>query len=148
MSRLIFAATAATALATAVVIAALADSSDPDAATSDNECILAWNDDPLARGDGLHALRAHSYSAAYVTRVDQRGRLLEPDARTGRCVVVFASPVVDREPDFGVRVHDAGRWAGLALTDRVPLDEIEVMQKDALNTANATVLPDGQLADR
>lgn len=38
--------------------------------------------------------------------------------------MIFASPRVDSEPDFGVRVLDADRWTGLVQADRVPVDRI------------------------
>ena len=72
----------------------------------------------------------------------------DPPTAEARCAVVFASPQVDSEPDFGVRVFDDGRWAGLALVDRVPLEQIETLQREATATANATLLPDGRLADQ
>jgi hypothetical protein len=139
--RLIFAAVA-TALLTAVIVAVAISGSSGEEQTTDDECLVAWNDDPLARSDGVHAYEAHGYRSTLLTRVDPEGDST-PDAR---CAVVFASPQVDQEPDFGVRVLDDGRWAGLALVDRVPLDQIEAMQREATATANVTLLPDGRLA--
>jgi hypothetical protein len=147
--RLVFAAATTAVLVAAVVAVAVSGSSDDEA--PDDECLLEWNDDALARSDGVHAYTAHGYSATLITRVDPEGNVVEdatgePTA-DARCAVVFASPQVDYEPEFGVRVLDAGRWTGLALADRVPLDQIAAMQRDATATANATLLPDGRLAD-
>ena len=149
--RLIFAAAATAALAAAVVAVAVSGSSD-DPAPAD-ECLSAWNDDSLARSDGVHAYEAHGYRATLLARVDPEGNVVpEPEVEGApspeqRCAAIFASPQVDSEPDFGVRVLDDGRWAGLALVDRVPLDQIEALQRDATATSNTTLLPDGRLAE-
>jgi hypothetical protein len=148
--RLIFAAVA-TALLTAVIVAVAISGSSGDEETVDDECLPEWNDSALARSDGVHAYEAHGYRSTLLTRVDPDGLVIAdaggPPTPEARCAVVFASPQVDQEPDFGVRVLDDGRWAGLALVDRVPLDQIEAMQQDATATANVTLLPDGRLAD-
>jgi hypothetical protein len=147
--RLGFAAAATVALVAAVVVVAVSGGSDEDGGAGD-PCLTEWNDDAIARSDGVHAFEVHRYGATFVTRVDPQGNVLAdasgaPTAEA-RCAVVFASPVVDSEPDFGVRVLDQGRWAGLALVEKVPLDRIEAMQSEATATANATLLPDGRLA--
>jgi hypothetical protein len=147
--RLVFAA-AATVVLVAVVAVVTASGGSGGESDSDDPCLAEWNDDAVARSDGVHAFEAHGYSATLLTRVDQQGQVLAdatgPPTPDARCAVVFASPVVDSEPEFGVRVLDQGRWAGLALVDRVPLDRIEAMQQDATATANVTLLPDGRLA--
>lgn len=118
-----------------------------------NECIQAWNDDPIApTQDGIHAFGPHGYRQVYATRVDSGGGLLttddgavpddEPDAR---CVLVFAAPQLDFEPDYGVHVYDEGRWVLLVTTDKVTLDQIEELQQEALDVANATLLSNGTL---
>ncbi len=148
--RLAFAAGATAILTAAIVVVVISGSSGEEGA--DDPCLAIWNDDSLARSDGVHAYEAHGYSATLLTRVDQQGEVVA-DAQTdgqptaeARCAVVFASPQVDSEPDFGVRVFDDGRWVGLALVDRVPLEQIETLQADATATANVTLLPDGRLA--
>jgi hypothetical protein len=147
--RLVFAA-AATVVLVAVVVVVAASGGSEEEGGSDDPCLAEWNDDAIARSDGVHAFEAHGYSATLLTRVDAEGEVIAgatgPPTPEARCAVVFASPVVDSEPDFGVRVFDQGRWAGLALVDRVPLDQIEAMQQAATATANATLLPDGRLA--
>ena len=150
--RLAFAAGATAILTAAIVVVVISGSSGEEDGPAD-PCLAIWNDDPLARSDGVHAYEAHGYRATRLTRVDPEGEVVA-DAQTddqptpeARCAVVFASPQVDSEPDFGVRVFDDGRWAGLALVDRVPLEQIETLQRDATATANVTLLPDGRLAD-
>ncbi len=151
--RLVFAAVA-TAVLTAVIVAVVVSGSGDDGSPPADDCLAAWNDDTIALADGVHALTAHGYSAVFLTRVDPAGALIPeadiagPPSPKQRCVVIFASPRVDREPDFGVRVFDAGRWAGLALVDQVPLDQIEQLQRDATAAANARLLPDGRLAEQ
>jgi hypothetical protein len=149
--RLAFAAVAAAVLVGVVVAVAVSGSSGDDAPA--DECLSEWNDDPVALSDGVHAYEAHGYRATLLTRVDPQGDVVDeaefegPPSPEQRCAVVFASPQVDAELDFGVRVHDDGRWAGLSLVDRIPTDRIEGMQRDATATANVTLLPDGRLAD-
>lgn len=149
--RLAFAAVAAVVLAAVVVAVAVSGSSDDDDPA--DECLSAWNDDPVAQSDGVHAYEAHGYRATLLTRVDPEGNLVPeeevegPPSQEQRCAAIFASPQVDSELDFGARVLDEGRWAGLALVDRVPLDQIEALQRDATETANTTLLPDGRLTD-
>jgi hypothetical protein len=149
--RLAFAAAATAILTAAIVVVVISGSSSEEGPT--DPCLAIWNDDAIARSDGVHAYEVHGYRATLLTRVDPQGELVA-DADTqdeptteARCAVVFGSPQVDSEPDFGVRVFDNGRWAGLVLVDRVPLEQIETMQRDATATANATLLPDGRLAD-
>ena len=148
--RLAFAAGATAILTAVIVVVSMSGSSGEEGPT--DPCLAIWNDDAIARSDGVHAYQAHGYSATLLTRVDPQGELVasepqDPPTAQARCAVVFASPQVDSEPDFGVRVFDSGRWAGLALVDRVPLEQIETLQREATATANATLLPDGRLAD-
>lgn len=148
--RLVFAAMASAVLVAAVVAFAITGASGDDA--SNDPCLEEWNDDAIARSDGVHAYSTHGYRATLLARVDPRGELIpdaagEPPSPEARCAVVFASPQADSEPDFGVRVLDAGRWAGLVQADQVPLGAIAELQGDATETANATLLPDGRLAD-
>jgi hypothetical protein len=147
--RLVFAAGATVLLVAAVAIVAVSGSSTEESQV-DDQCLQLWNDDSFGTSDGVHAYRAHGYSDTLVTRIDSEGEVIAEgaDAAPGdsRCAVIFAAPTVDQEPEFGVRVYDQGRWAGLALVDRVPLDQIEAMQREATATANATLLPDGRLA--
>lgn len=146
--RLAIIAVATTLLGAIVIVAALTASSGAPEAEIPEDCLTVWNEDPVALQDGRHAYKTHDYRAALLARVSDTGELVEPDASENRCAVVFASPRVDSEPDFGVRVLDRNRWAGLVLTDGVPVSRIEAMQRDATGEANATVLPDGSLTHR
>jgi hypothetical protein len=148
--RLVFAGIATAVLVAAVVAVTISGGSGDDA--SNDPCLAEWNDDGLARSDGVHAYTTHGYRATLLTRVGPEGELVEdaggqePTA-DARCAVVFASPQVDSEPDFGVRVLEGDRWQGLAAADRVALNRIAELQRDATETANVTLLPDGRLAD-
>lgn len=148
--RLVFAAMASAVLVAAVVAFAISGASGDDAA--DDPCLAEWTDDAVARSDGVHAYSAHGYRATLLTRLDSEGELIPGagDQKPGpeaRCAVVFASPQVDSEPDFGVRVLEAGAWIGLADADGIPLARIAELQREATETANVTLLPDGRLAD-
>lgn len=151
-TRLAAAIGAAGLLAILVLVAALAGGgSGPVPIAADDPCLELWNDDPLAGSDGIHAYNEHVYRDARVARVDRDSALVEgsgPPSATARCAVVFASPKVDFEPEFGVRVHDGKRWTGLFFSDDVPLAAIESLQRDATGTANARLLPDGRLTPR
>ena len=148
--RLVFAGVAAAVLLAVVVAVAVSGSSGGDDGP-DDACLAAWNDDALARSDGVHAYEVHGYRAALLTRIDREGAVVPeaeiegPPSAEQRCAVVFASPDVDFEPEFGVLVLDDDRWGGLVLVDSVPLDQIAAMQRDATATANVTLLPDGRL---
>ena len=122
----------ATVLLAAIVgiVVATGGSDEPPGAPT-GVCFEAWNEDPIAPlQDGTHAYSAHGYRQTLVTRLDREGEIVDdadddapaddPDAR---CAVIFASPQPDFEPDFGVRVYDEGRWTGLALADKAPLDD-------------------------
>jgi hypothetical protein len=134
--RLVFAAVATAALVAVTAAVAISGSGDDQDPLAGDQCLATWNDDPVATSDGTHAYASHGYRDALLSRDD------------GRCLVVFATPRVDFEPDFGVRVYDGGRWTGLAAADNVPLEEIEAMQREATETANANLLPTGLLTGR
>jgi hypothetical protein len=148
--RLAFAGIATAVLVAAVVAVTVSGGSGGDA--SDDPCLAEWNDDALARSDGVHAYTTHGYRATLLTRLDPDGELLtdagdEAPSPESHCAVVFASPQVDSEPGFGVRVLEGEAWAGLADAHGVSLERIAELQRDATETANVTLLPDGRLAD-
>lgn len=151
--RLVFALGASVLLAMVIGIVVVTGSEEE--AEAQSPCVAAWNGDAIATGtDGTHAYADHSYRATLVTRMTPDGELLSPDSDdagqddVNRCVVVFATPEVVREPDFGVRVFEDGRWSSLILLDKkVELEEIEKIQQDAVATANATLLPTGLLSE-
>ena len=152
--RLVAAAGAAFVLAALVGVVIATGSSD-SAAEIDNECILAWNEDPVAPGkDGIHAYTAHGYRATLATRVDASGDVIgdppdegSPDDPEARCAVIFAAPQFDFEPGFGVFVYREGVWAPLTILESVSIEEIEEIQADALPVTNATLLESGKLTE-
>lgn len=151
-ARLAIASGAVALLAALVAIVVVTGGSD-DPAEITNECIEAWNDDPLVQTQsGVHAFSGHGYRATLATRLDDEGNIVEtedgaestevPDAR---CGVIFAAPQFDFEPGFGVFVLDKGRWVGLATAEKVELNRIEEIQADAVSNPNATLLSNGRL---
>ena len=136
------------------IVVATGGSDEPPAAPT-GTCFVAWNDDPVApRQDGIHAYTAHGYRQTLVARIDRDGNIvedaddeLEPDDPDARCAVIFASPQVDQEPAFGVRVLDDGRWAGLDLAGGTQLEDIESLQAEAVTTSNAVLSANGLLAE-
>ena len=147
-SRVVFAGVASAVLIGAVLIFALAGSSGDDIPPPDPECMSAWNDDPVAIQDGVHAFTGHQYGPTEVLRFDENGKP-EPEGSTvGDCGVVFGAGQLDFEPGFSARVYAQRRWAPLAVERQVPIAELEQLQQEALDNANATLLPDGRLVER
>jgi hypothetical protein len=142
------------------VVLATRGSDEPPAAPA-GTCFVAWNEDPVApRQDGIHAYTAHGYRQTLVTRIDREGKILEdsddalePDDPEARCAVIFASPQVDEEPDFGVRIFERNvrgkepGWTGLALEDGTQLEDIARLQAEAVAISNAVLAADGTLAE-
>ena len=135
-----------------VVVAIVVLSRPKEDAQTESECVTAWNDDPVApTSDGTHAYADHLYRDTLVTRVAANGEVLDPEAaleKKGKlgCAVIFATTEVLREPDFGVRVYEDGRWIGLPLLVETSQKEIEDIQQAAVESANATLLPTGKLS--
>ncbi len=154
-ARLAIALGAAVLLAGIVGVVVLTGGPDEDegAALPTLTCFSAWNEDQIAPiQDGQHAYASHGYRQTLVTRLDQDNQIIgaadsedPPDDPEARCAVIFASPQVDEEPDFGVRVYEEGRWTGLSLSDRVPLEEISDLQADAVSQSNALLAANGTL---
>ena len=154
-ARLAVALGATFLLAAIVGIVLATRASDEGSAAPTGTCFVAWNEDPIApRQDGIHAYTAHGYRETLVTRIDPEGELvddpgdeLDPDDPDARCAVIFASPQADEEPDFGVRVFDAGRWTGLTLADGTQLEDIARLQAEAVAQANALLASNGTLSE-
>jgi hypothetical protein len=142
-------------LAAIVGIVVATGGSDESPATPTGTCFVAWNNDPLApRQDGIHAYTAHGYRQTLVARIDRDGNIvedaddgLEPDDTDAPCAVIFASPQVDQEPNFGVRVLDDGRWTGLDLAGGTQLEDIARLQAEAVAESNAVLSANGLLAE-
>ena len=154
--RLPLAIGAAVLFAAIVGIVVVTRDSDEVAATPTGTCFTTWNQDEVALSqDGQHAYESHGYRETLVTRLDAEGEIiqepdddLEPDDPDARCAVIFASPQVDEEPDFGVRVFARGRWTGLVLADGVELEAVTELQAQAVSLANAVLRADGTLVER
>jgi hypothetical protein len=135
-----------------VVVMVGASGSDQPALPT-GTCFEAWNEDPVAPIDqGQHAYSAHGYRQTLVARLDRDLQIIDEsledrvaDDPKARCLVIFASPQPDFEPDFGVRVFDTGRWAGLAETDKATLDDIARLQAEAVSDSNALLTSSGKL---
>lgn len=152
----------ATFLLAAIVGAVVATGGSDDAtAAPTGTCFVAWNDDPIApRRDGIHAYTGHGYRQTLVTRLDRDGNIiesadddLEPDDPEARCAVIFASPQVDEEPSFGVRVYTRNflgkepGWAGLSLAGGTQLEDIAGLQAEAVAISNALLTSNGLLTE-
>ncbi len=157
-ARLVIALGAAILLATIVVVVVVARGGDEEPSEIlAGTCFEAWNDDVVApRQDGIHAYTAHGYRQTLVTRLDEDAEIVglgddstAPGDPQARCAVIFASPQVDEEPDFGVRVYDEdeGRWTGLGLTDESPLKVIADLQAEAVADSNALLASNGTLGE-
>lgn len=151
--RLGFAVGAAFLLAVVIGVVVATGSSDGEPEITD-ECILAWNEDPVAALEsGAHAYDSHGYRATLVTRVDADGNVLEsagddeaPDDPDARCAVIFAAPELDFEPGFGVFLFEDGLWRSIVLAERFKVEQVEELQAEALPVTNSTLLPSGKLA--
>jgi hypothetical protein len=160
-ARLTIALGATFLLAAIVGIVVATGGSDEPPAAPTGTCFVAWNEDPVApRQDGIHAYTAHGYRQTLVARIDRDGNLVEdadddlpPDDPDARCAVIFASPQVDQEPDFGVRVFeknvrgDESGWTGLSLADGTQLEDIASLQAEAVSISNAVLSANGLLAE-
>jgi len=151
--RLAIVGGAAVLLAAIVGIVLATGGSDEAPSVPTGICFETWNNDPIAPvQDGQHAYSAHGYRQTLVSRLDRDGEIVEdPDDEApaddpeARCAVIFASPQPDFEPDFGVRVYDEGRWTGLAIADKAPLDDIAALQAEAVSESNSVVAASGQI---
>ena len=140
-------------LAAIVGIVVLTGGSEEAPGAPTGTCFETWNQDAIAPiQDGQHAYNAHGYRQTLVTRLDRDGQITDDpgdevpaDDPNARCVVIFAAPQPDFEPDFGVRVYDKGVWTGLALADKAELDEIADLQAEAVPDTNAVLAASGQL---
>ncbi|MEJ7876143.1 MAG: hypothetical protein WKF62_05740 [Solirubrobacterales bacterium] len=154
-TRLAIALGASLLLAAIVGIVVATGGSDEAPSAPTGTCFEAWNEDAIAPiQDGQHAYADHGYRQTLVTRLDAQTAIIESpndaapaDDPKARCAVIFASPQVDMEPDFGVRVFDDGRWTGLVLSDELSLEAIAELQADAVTVSNALLTAGGLLTD-
>lgn len=152
-ARLAVALGAAFLLAAIVgVVVATGGSGDEQAAAPTGTCFEAWNTSGAPIQDGQHAYTAHGYRQTLVTRLDSESEIIgsaddeaAPNDPEARCVVIFATPQPDFEPDFGVRVLVNNRWTGLVVAEKVPLDDIAALQAQAVPESNALLAANGTL---
>jgi hypothetical protein len=113
-------------------------------AAAPSECVAAWNDDPAALGIGAHAASVHGYTLAWVALIGDDG---EPDP-SGSCAIVFPALRLDREPAFAAAVLVGERWQ--PLSERPGIDEARVgeLQREAIESANANLFPNGSVHPR
>ena len=142
-----------------IVLASRGSDEPPSVPTG--ACFVAWNEDPTApRQTGIHAYIGHGYRQTLVTRLDRNGNIVEspnddlaPDDPDASCALIFAAPQVDEEPEFGVRVFtknalgEESGWTSLSIKGGTKLEDIAVLQAEAVTTSNALILSDGLLAE-
>jgi hypothetical protein len=108
------------------------------------ECVAAWNDDDAALGIGAHAASLHGYTQAWVVFIGDDG---EPDP-DGSCAIVFPAPQPDPEPEFGATILVAERWQPLSERPGITVAQVGELQREALESANANLFPNGSVHPR
>jgi hypothetical protein len=130
-----------------IVLASSSGSSDEGtAAPAPDDCLKAWNSDPEAIGFGAHNSTGHGYSDVEVGYMPEEGSAslsAEPDV--GKCAVVFAANKLDPEVLAAGQIYVDGQWVPLSgLLESADLAEL---QSAAVDGANATVTPQGNLVE-
>ena len=119
-------------------------SSESEVAAAPEQCLEAWNTDPVATNFGRHVYDTHEAARAQVAVMEPLASTANIDA-DGACAVVFAIPESDGEyGDVGLVVTDFG-WAQMRELARDDEAELERIQGAASAAANATLFPDGTL---
>jgi hypothetical protein len=108
------------------------------------ECVAAWNGDQAARGIGAHAASLHGYAQAWVTLIGSDG---EPDP-DGSCAIVFPAPQPDPEPPFAATVLVGDRWRPLSEQGGIDTARLAELQREALESANVNLFPNGSVHPR
>jgi hypothetical protein len=147
-ARLVFAGALAVALVAIVVaillIGSLGESESPDVEPAPTACVDGWNEDRRAVLFGKHNSSAHEYDDVQVTYLTKEAE--SADAETGLCAVIFGRSTLDPEPGASGQVLlPNGRW--LPISIRLGLDdrELQKLQVDALQGANAELEEDGTI---
>jgi hypothetical protein len=130
-------------LTVGVVVVAGSLGGEPNDETTPAECVQAWNRDEVALGTGAHGAGLHGYTRAWVLHLDEDA---QPDPESGRCAVVFAAPRPDPEIQFGATILVGGRWQPLSERPGISPEVVGQLQRAGLENSNATLLPDGSLA--
>jgi hypothetical protein len=142
-----FGAVLAAGLLLAGLIAIVVSGSGADdggGAPAPRRCLEAWNSDAEAIAVGRHNSISHGYGDVQVGHMPEEGSTsLSSEPGAGECAVVFAAEQLDPEPEAAGEIQLDGEWVPLSgLLDPPTLAEL---QRAALDAANATVTPEGDL---
>jgi hypothetical protein len=147
-ARLVFAGALAVALAAIVVaillIGSLGGSDSPDVEPAPTACVDGWNESRRALAFGKHNSAAHSYTDVQVTYLTKEA---EPaDGESGLCAVIFGRSTLDPEPGASGQVQlPNGTWLPISVRLGVDDRELQKLQVDALQAANAELEEDGTI---
>jgi hypothetical protein len=147
-ARLVFAAALAAALVAVVVgillIGSTGGSNVPDAEPAPTACVDSWNESRRALRFGQHNWNAHNYIDVQVTYLTKDAELA--DADSGLCAVIFGRSTLDPEPGASGQVLlPNGTWLPISVRLGVEDRELQRLQVDALQQANAELQEDGSI---
>ncbi len=146
-ARLLFAGVLAAALVgavLAVLIVGSGDSDAPDVEPAPTACVDGWNENDRALLFGQHNASAHDYDDVEVTYLTKEA---EPaDAQSGMCAVIFGRSTLDPEPGASGQVLlPNGQWLPISVRLGVDDRQLQKLQVDALQAANAELQDDGTI---
>lgn len=147
-ARLVFAGALAAALVAVVVgillIGSTGGSDVADAEPAPTACVDGWNEDRRALLFGKHNWSAHDYTDVQVTYLTKDA---EPaDEENGLCAVIFGRSTLDPEPGASGQVQlPNGRWLPISVRLGVDDRQLQRLQVDALQQANAELQEDGTI---
>jgi len=147
-ARLVFAAVLAAVLAAAVVAVLIVGASGgpdlPGVEPAPTACVDSWNDSKRALLFGEHNANAHDYSdveVAYLTKDAEPA-----DEQTGMCAVIFGRSTLDPEPGASGQVLlPNDQWLPISVRLGVDDKQLQKLQVDALQAANAELQEDGTI---
>ena len=147
-ARLVFAGALAAALAAVVVaillIGSVGGSDQPDVDPAPTACVDGWNENRRAVLFGRHNSSAHQYDDVRVSYLTKDAETA--DAETGLCAVIFGRSTLDPEPGASGQVLlPNGRWLPISIRLGVDDRELQKLQVDALQAANAELQQDGTI---
>ena len=147
-ARLVFAGVLAAILVAVVVTVLIVSASGgpdaPDIEPAPTACVDGWNDSHRALLLGKHNATAHDYSDVEVTYLTKEA---EPaDADSGLCAVIFGRSTLDPEPGASGSVQlPKGTWLPISVRLGVDDKQLQKLQVDALQAANAELQNDGTI---
>jgi hypothetical protein len=144
----VLAATVLLAGLVAIVLTSSQGSSDGGpAVAAPLRCLKEWNSDPEAIAFGRHNSLSHGYSDVQVGYMPPGGAASVSSERVGNeCAAVFAAEQLDPEPVAAGQIRDQTQWVPLSgLLEPADLAEL---QDAAVDGANATVTPQGELVQQ